>query len=459
MRQRISSILFLLCAFMFLPASGQVNYVRTYTPRTAMTPAEVRESNSSVSIVFYDEAGREVQTVLHDANVNAQDIAGYTTYDGLGRKAREYRPYPVYGESGGFHSLSEFAYSTRYNDYGYDESTGMVSVSNVNTDGYSSNARPVYGDSRPIMRLTALWGDSLRNEGSYSGGISGTLETDEDGNTLAVFKDIRGNKILERRGHTGETDVLDTYFVYDRTGFLRFVLPPACTSDLSETGTYRLESEAVLQKYAYVYRYDDRGNPVSVRMPGLDWSHTIYDGDGRPVLSQTPKQCSGNEWNFFRYDGLGRLTMQGTLTTTLSLSSLAEIYKDSLVCDTFTLSGQYGYAFSPTFCSSCKVDVVNYYDGYGFLDLPMFEALRRPTPSGTYPANGMQTGQYLSVLDTDTLSERSSFYYDRRGRVKRSYRWNTLSGVSEQLLNTYNHCNQLTQVSRTYDFGNGEKVT
>ena len=64
MRQRTSSILFIICAFMFmfLPSAGQVSYVRTYTPRTVMTPAEVRESNSCVSIVFYDGQLVELRT-------------------------------------------------------------------------------------------------------------------------------------------------------------------------------------------------------------------------------------------------------------------------------------------------------------------------------------------------------------------------------------------------------------
>ena len=455
------SLVFLWLLLFPLDLSAQENYIRTFTPRTETSPGSISEAGAMVRTDYFDASGRPVQQIAHCANTNSQDIVDLTVYDPLGRKVREYRPAAVYGDYGTFRSADCFpdaADQSVFYSHGTGASASRTTVTGANTAGKSGMREEIFVDVAPILRFSALWGDSLRNEGAWDGAIKGERTTDEDGGTLTVFNDALGRKILERRGHTGSAECSDTYFVYDACGFLRFVLPPACAEALTSPGTYALCDNTSLQQYAYVYRYDRRGNVTHMRMPGIDWAYTVYDGDGRPVLSQRPAQRSASEWNFMRYDGLGRLTMQGTLTTALSFEALRNAYADSLVVDVFSPAAPLGYDASFAHCTVKSVDLVNYYGGYGFLELPEFSALRRVNPPGTFPAGTMQTGAYIATLDTDSLPETSSFYYDRRRRLFRSYRHSALSGVSEQMSSSYNHLDQPTQSSRTYTFGDGNRV-
>lgn len=50
-------------------------------------------------------------------------------------------------------------------------------------------------------------------------------------------------------------DPHDTYTVYDDYGNVCFVLPPPAADGLTEEGVYDARS-AILQNYAYIYRYD-----------------------------------------------------------------------------------------------------------------------------------------------------------------------------------------------------------
>lgn len=42
-----------------------------------------------------------------------------------------------------------------------------------------------------------------------------------------------------------------------------------------------------------------------------DWIYTVYDGDYRPILSQDGNQRKRDEWSFIKYDGLGRVVIEG----------------------------------------------------------------------------------------------------------------------------------------------------
>jgi len=55
---------------------------------------------------------------------------------------------------------------------------------------------------------------------------------------------------------------LDTYYIYDLMGRLRYVVPP------SVTATAFVEDDTMFSAYIYAYRYDVRGRVVEKKIPG-----------------------------------------------------------------------------------------------------------------------------------------------------------------------------------------------
>ena len=144
--------------------------------------------------------------------------------------------------------------------------------------------------------------------------------TDEDGVIHQEFADMSGNVVV-RRQQSG-TGWLATYYVYDDSNRLRFVLPPAAanyfeTNLTSAQGISPTHDQML--KYAYEYRYDGRGNCIYKRLPGCEPVYYVYDHAGR-LTTKTHKLDSNSTVTLESnaYNNLGRLvstTSNGTLTT------------------------------------------------------------------------------------------------------------------------------------------------
>lgn len=98
----------------------------------------------------------------------------------------------------------------------------------------------------------------------------------------------------------------DTYYIYDDHGRLCYVLPPMAVDGMYNTGNYP-DSHTLLQQYAYLYKYDDRGNCIGKRLPGCKSIQMIYDRANRLVMSQDGNQQSESLWTITKYDALSRV--------------------------------------------------------------------------------------------------------------------------------------------------------
>ena len=92
----------------------------------------------------------------------------------------------------------------------------------------------------------------------------------------------------------------DTYYIYDDHGRLCYVLPPMAVDGMYNTGNYP-DSHTLLQQYAYLYKYDDRGNCIGKRLPGCKSIQMIYDRANRLVMSQDGNQQSESLWTITKY--------------------------------------------------------------------------------------------------------------------------------------------------------------
>ena len=97
--------------------------------------------------------------------------------------------------------------------------------------------------------------------------------SDENKNISREYVDKTG-KIILKESLLEEIRV-QTYYVYDRKGLLRYVLPPLASA-----------KQIPDQKLIYEYNYDDRNRLIQKKLPGAEEVLMIYDKLDRLVLSQ-----------------------------------------------------------------------------------------------------------------------------------------------------------------------------
>ena len=108
----------------------------------------------------------------------------------------------------------------------------------------------------------------------------------------------------------------------------------------------------------------------------MDWHYTVYDGDHRPVLGQDGRQRLSNEWTFYKYDGLGRIILEGVFKGS-TLDNMIQTYADKLVKEEYTGNTSptsFGYSENIIYPYPPTITKAYYYDTYDFLSLPMFES-------------------------------------------------------------------------------------
>ena len=350
-------------------------------------------------VEYFDGLGRPFQTVLKKVTASSSNLVTLQEYDVAGRAANSWLPIvssAEYVAPASFKSSAPGNYGNDSRPYGqpvyeasplnrtvkeYGPGAAWHGGHSVNTD-YLANSTA--NAQLNCINYSVSSAGALTSNGSYaSGQLSVVKTTDEDLNVSYTFTDKMGHVVLSRQMKGSETH--DTYYVYDDKGNLCFVLQPM------------YQSSANLDQYAFQYKYDGRNRCIWKKLPGAGYVEMVYDNADRLVFSQDGNQraLSTGNWMYYKYDGLNRLTEQGTCTNKVTTSGT-------------------------------NVLVQHFYDSYAFRSQAGFNNSNFPDDASGN-GKGALTASVATILGSSNKIY-TAYYYDIKGRVAKTVQSNLLGG-------------------------------
>ena len=422
------------------------NYMVEITPLDATSSVQIKDGKVSmangiraaVTLSYVDEQNRLYQQTIRAATPTSKDLVVRTEYDGDSRTVRQWLPLITEGsqpiDASTYHTMAIEQYA---NNAPYTTTTKEVCdhgrVVRTTTAGEAYQAHPTTMqyevNTAPIPRYR-IAESGLERDGEYAAGtLRITTTIDPNGKPITHWVDAMGREIMLRQGTQ-----TDTYYLYDDLGRLRYTLPPAITRQLSAQSALA-DTAALMQQYAYIYRYDKRGNVVCKHIPGAGEIRSVYDKTGRLAMQQDANQHKrGNYWTIMKYDTYGRVAYTAEVNVgATSHARLIEQFAQWVVIETFAV-GQQEYPMEDTGYSryfyhvqKTKLLTVCYYDTYDFLqcmpaDVAALLQYRDKSEYGKRYDNalGLQTGKRIYNL-SDNGYTTTAYYYDRQGRVIQSH--------------------------------------
>ncbi|WP_321308586.1 DUF6443 domain-containing protein [Marinifilum fragile] len=465
--------------------STSKNYIHTIVP----------QSNQGVSgpimesITYVDGLGRTDQVIQVGASPNGKDLVQPVVYDAFGRESKKYLPYAGSGSTGAYYTnetqVSNWSqhYGIAEDDFAYSETVFENSPLNrVLVQGaagadwqptYSSGIPSFSGHTVKLEYATNTSTEVLnfdvnnitKTSNIYYGAsqLYKTVTKDENwtsgkAHTTEEFKDKQGLVVLKRSWLNEGTEV-NTYYVYDDFGLLRYVLPPKAF----ESGSTTITSTELAQ-LCYQYEYDHRKRMIKKVLPGALPVYLVYDERDRLVATQdgnmrNRKDAQNNPdpcWMFTKYDVLNRPVMTGLYASSKDQSNLQSEVNNTTtypVASMFEEKGVSLYSYTnrsfPKNITSTDVLTVAYYDDYSASSdwgYAYSEPLGFSANTQAVSVKGMVTASQTKNLETGTWM-REVFYYDKYGRLLQSYKKNDLGGY-DRITNLYDFTGTLIKTEQ-----------
>ena len=453
MKKIIHIIILLLFSLNLIAQSSDQNYILSRIYQT-------KDGSSYLDqIQYFDGLGRPVETVLKAQSSkdgsNWFDLITMKEYDGVGREYRQWLPVPATVKTGEytlpatFISKSNSFYSMKAGDtYPYTEtlfeSSPLNRTNGQKSQGAAWNSHPTdikyQTNATEVVNFFVNANNQLERLGNYTANMLYKNQfTDEDGKTTTEYKDKLGQLVMKRSSSN-----IDTYYVYNDLGQLSYVLPPLAVDGLPSNGTFDDNIYNTLGQYAYIYKYDERGNNVIKRLPGCDSICMVYDKADRLILSQDGNQRakSVKEWTVTKYDTFGRVLYTGILNNPTTRIQFKAILDNQIITETYNPTSSFyntGYTCTGILTGIIPL-MVNYYDNYSFLK-PLvvdgvdttkltYDASKEPDYGIKYKdAKSLLTGTRTYILDKPISKYlTTAIYYDDRGQALQSRSTNQLGG-------------------------------
>ncbi|WP_051349334.1 DUF6443 domain-containing protein [Chryseobacterium gregarium] len=485
MKKFISIICFLVVAlFDAQSLTNTENYIYSRTYLEAVT-SEQPDAEQIQAVRYLDGLGRTTQSIGIKASPNGKDIVVPSVYDGSGRQTKSFLPQPVDTQNGAYISgIGEssvnayYGVANAYSEVSYEKSPLARAMQSAapGTEWqmggtHTQKIEYLSNDAGEVKRYKAAtsWNassqindvavavaqdDGYTANGYYKANTLYKMVTkDENDNEIRTFINSGKQTLLVRRINkkaNGTTENLDTYYVYNESGGIAYVIPPkASVSGLTPT---------VLNSLCYQYKYDKYNRVVEKKIPGKGWEYLVYDQQGRVALSQDASlRAAGNTfakrgWLFNKYDKFGRTVYTGFFADTAerpamqaALNTIAANANNNEAPSTtpFTLNGMDVYYTKAAFpAAGVTILSVNYYDEYpaGAPSRPsqvQSQATLAPVPAAVV-SNGLSsvrstktlpTASYTKNIENDSWSS-AFIWYDTLGRVIGTNGKNHLGGYT-----------------------------
>jgi RHS repeat-associated protein len=447
-----------------------LNYIRTweaekpFSADTMLSSAirstqEVRQTTQ-----FVDGLGRPIQSVIKSVSPNGYDMVTPLLYDSFGREQYKYLPYVSPTADGNFKnspfteqsSFMTAFYNPTSNSSGEKffygktifEASPLNRPTNVYSAGNSWVGRGVgvtqqylvntSSDSVAIWNITLTAGVTPTYNGFYPAGqLYKNVSVDERGYSVVEYKDKEGHTILKKTqpsisgSYAGPTGWLNTYYIYDDLGNLRFVIQPKGTEWL-RTNSWTFDAttwaaSTIAKELCFSYEYDRRKRVVIKRVPGASEVWMVYDARDRLVMTQDSSQRAQGKWLYTDYDSLNRPIITGLWASSANRTT-HQAYADTSI-------------LYPTPASGYTVLTQTYYDDYGWvsgsgsgLSSTAITTYNSNTSyfytadDNTFPypraitatnlTKGMVTGTKANVINTSTYLYSVSFFDDRTRAIE-----------------------------------------
>ncbi len=379
----------------------RVKNVKTDLDLIALTEADQKRT----VISHYDGLMRIIQQISMKATPSGKDMVQPVEYDPLGRASKSYLPY-VATSDGEFQNQYETSQAAFYNNSSdniaddakpyatsvYEKSpVGRILKQGNVGDGFQPNqghdqrVQYFFNDANEVRKLnsdgssTTYWAVNT---------LFKIKSIDAEGNHVITYTDASGQTVLQKQ-QLDETiggvmvNYLETYYVYDDFGRIRYIISPKGVKELAANGWTLSAFNNIRDVYVYQFVYDYRGRVMEKKVPGQAWMYYIYDDLNRLVLTQDGLLRAQKKWLFVKYDYKGRVVMSGLYlnandTTRSTVQAIADgLYKSSNL--TFGVSAWYeskatilhGYSntsFPKTNQNNSALEIlsVNYFDTHDF---------------------------------------------------------------------------------------------
>lgn len=494
------TIFFLQISFLSLaqiPSSAQ-NFVMEINVRDSgiRTMSQLRAlsvHSANRKIQYFDGLGRRQQFVDWQASSGNKDVVQFFEYDQYGRESKQYLPYAEQNSNDGSFKLS--AKNNQGNFYkpetGWDNaaiktrypfSISIYEKSPLNrvlqqgftgrdwqpvsdrakvgiTDTIGHTVVSAYGANADIdtVKLWVLTSDGASTDTVYRKGmlykkilkdenwINGTDQNKSKKiGTIEEYRDFNDRIVLKRVWET-DTKPLNTYYVYDDYGDLRYVIPPGYLKSVVK------DNETDFTELIYAYRYDDRRRVVEKKLPGKGWEYIVYNKGDKPILTQDAVQRLTKQWTYTKYDALGRIVSTGIYTndaasqsTRLQIQALSNGVNPQWEARTGAIYTNQSFPMQ-----SLTPLTINYYDNY------LFEGSSTPA----LQASGIADRRHDKVKTLLTGTKIYSIgginplltinYYDDKARLIQSVSQNHLQGT-DRVTNEYDFSGALIKSSRVH---------
>jgi hypothetical protein len=488
--------------------NGNYNYIKTAVMQEPCSDMNLVNTlpveSRAVDIAFYDGLGRPMQVVSWQATPGKSDLIQPIAYDAFGRESIKYLPYTDAVADGSYRTNAVNAVYSQSDQYKFYHN-GFSNTSAITLDD-SAYSRTVFEPS-PLNRVIqqgapgAAWQPSaghasgigymtntatevkqwcvnsahqcvLRstNAGNYDAGELYVNQTkDENGNRTKEYKDKEGRVVLKKSYI--ENDSLQTYYVYDDFGLLRYVIPPKAVKVINMTSFS--STHAYVRQLCYYYRYDERNRMTLKQLPGVDSVLMVYDARDRLVASQDGNQRKTGEWLFTKYDAFNRPVMSGVFKPAKATRQLVQSAVDSFYNKTdvnwytersneSTLTNTTGYYLTrsyPESVTESNLRSLTYYDNYD--TIPGLRKFVAVSELGATVKNikvkGQVTATRVKVLDGSNTWITSTNYYDDKYRVIQTVKNNYING-EDRLTTRYDFVGKVMQTRLEHTGLTGKQV-